>query len=88
MLRGNQLFFFFCVQMMLLLHQELKLEQGLQLFFFFDAAKVKGQRSVFFGADYRYYTAWCCEIGSLWSLDAPELHVSMASENQSHCARL
>ena len=34
------------------------------------------------------YTAWCSEIGSLWSLDAPELHASVTSENQIHCTRL
>ena len=33
-------------------------------------------------------TAWCSEIGSLWSLDAPELHASVTSENQFHCTRL
>ena len=33
-------------------------------------------------------TAWCSEIGCLWSLDAPELHASVTSENQCHCARL
>ena len=35
-----------------------------------------------------YCTAWCSEIGSLWSLDAPELHASVTSENQFHCTRL
>ena len=35
-----------------------------------------------------YNTAWCSEIGSLWSLDAPELHTSLTSENQFHCIRL
>ena len=34
------------------------------------------------------YTAWCSEIGSLASLDAPELHASVTSENQFHCTRL
>ena len=33
-------------------------------------------------------TAWCSEIGSLWSLDAPELHASVMSENQFHCTKL
>ena len=33
-------------------------------------------------------TAWCSEIGSLTSLDAPELHTSVTSENQFHCTRL
>ena len=33
-------------------------------------------------------TAWCSEIGSLWSLEAPELHASVTSENQFHCTRL
>ena len=33
-------------------------------------------------------TARCSEIGSLWSLDAPELHASVTSENQFHCTRL
>ena len=33
------------------------------------------------------YTVWCSEIGSLWSLDAPELHASVTSENQFHCTR-
>ena len=36
----------------------------------------------------RQCTAWCSEIGSLWSLDAPELHASVTSENQFHCTRL
>ena len=36
----------------------------------------------------RKCTAWCSEIGSLWSLDAPELHASLTSENQFHCTRL
>ena len=30
----------------------------------------------------------CGEIGSLWSLDAPEFHESVTSENQFHCTRL
>ena len=30
-------------------------------------------------------TAWCSGIGSLRSLDAPELHASVTSENQFHC---
>ena len=34
------------------------------------------------------YTARCSEIGSLWSVDAPEFHGSMMSENQFHCTRL
>ena len=34
------------------------------------------------------HTAWCSEIGSPWSLDAPELHASVMSENQFHCTRL
>ena len=29
-------------------------------------------------------TAWCSEIGSLWSLNAPDLHTSVMSENQFH----
>ena len=33
-------------------------------------------------------TAWCSEVGPLWSLDAPELHASVTSENQFHCTRL
>ena len=33
-------------------------------------------------------TAWCSEIGSLWSPDAPELHASVMSEYQFHCTRL
>ena len=33
-------------------------------------------------------TAWCCEIGSLWTLDASEFHASVTSENQFHCTRL
>ena len=33
-------------------------------------------------------TTWCSEIGSLTSLDAPELHASVTSENQFHCTRL
>ena len=28
------------------------------------------------------------EIGFLWSLDAPELHASVTSEDQFHCTRL
>ena len=36
----------------------------------------------------RESTAWCCEIGSLTSLDAPELHALVTSENQFHCTRL
>ena len=34
-------------------------------------------------------TVWCSEIGSLTSLDAPELHasVTLTSENQFHCTR-
>ena len=34
------------------------------------------------------YTAWCSEIGSPWSPDAPELHASVTSENQFHCTGL
>ena len=30
----------------------------------------------------------CDEIGSLWSLDAPEFYASVTSENQFHCTRL
>ena len=37
---------------------------------------------------YTMKTAWCSEIGSLQSLDVPELHASVASENQFHCTRL
>ena len=33
-------------------------------------------------------TAWCSEIGSLRSLDAPELPASVTSENQFHCTKL
>ena len=33
-------------------------------------------------------TAWCSEIGSLWSLDSPELHAWVTPENQFHCTRL
>ena len=33
-------------------------------------------------------TAWCSEIGSLRSLDAPEFHASVTSENQFHCTSL
>ena len=33
-------------------------------------------------------TAWCSEIGYLTTLDAPELHASVTSENQFHCTRL
>ena len=33
-------------------------------------------------------TAWCSEIGPLRSLDAPELHASVTSENQFHCTKL
>ena len=34
-------------------------------------------------------TAWCREIGSLESLDAPELHADpVTSKNQVHCTRL
>ena len=34
--------------------------------------------------------AWCSEIGSVWSFDAPVLHASViiTSENQFHCTRL
>ena len=35
-----------------------------------------------------HYTAWCSEIGSLRSLDAPELHASVTSEDQFHCTTL
>ena len=36
------------------------------------------------------HTAWCSEIGSRTSLDAPEFHASMhmTLENQFHCSRL
>ena len=33
-------------------------------------------------------TAWCSEIGSLWSLDAPELHASVTPGYQFHCTSL
>ena len=33
-------------------------------------------------------TAWCSEIGSLWSLDASEVHASVTSKNQFNCTKL
>ena len=33
-------------------------------------------------------SAWCREIGSLGSMDAPESHAFVTSENQFHCSRL
>ena len=33
-------------------------------------------------------TAWCSEIGSLWSSHAPEARASVTSEHQLHCTSL
>ena len=50
-------------------------------------AGVKTYQFFFFSYIY-IYTAWCSEIGSLTSLDTPELHAPVTSGNQLHCTGL